>query len=248
MSSYSRVSNPKSHISDFQDTDTVALSSSLTVTKQSIGVASTSQGISGVDGILGIGPVALTYGTVGNTTYVPTISDNLKSQNKISTEIIGISYAPSNSYTSTNGELTFGGVDTSKYTGSITYAPITKTSPAKYYWGVDQTVTYGSSAVLSSTAGIVDTGTTLTLLATDAFKRYQNLTGATMDSTTGLLKITAAQYNKLQNLNFNIAGKTFAMTPNAQIWPRALNTYIGGTSSSIYLIIGNVSFFMLLMP
>ena len=191
---------------------------------------------------MGIGPVALTRGTVQSTNSVPTVTDNLKSQNKISTEIIGVSYNPTNMYTTTNGELTFGGVDSSKYTGAITYTPITKTSPAKFYWGIDQTINYGSSKILSSTAGIVDTGTTLVLLASDAFNKYKSMTGGTMDPNTGLLSITQEQYNNLQNLNFNIGGTTFPMTPNAQIWPRTLNTYIGGSVGSIYLIVGNVSF------
>lgn len=228
------------------DTDTFSFSSSLTINQQSIGVANTTQGFQGVDGILGIGPAALTYGTVQNTNNVPTVSDNLKSQNKITTEVIGISYNPSNQRSTSNGELTFGGTDSSKYSGAITYTPITKTAPARYYWGIDQTVTYGSTSILSSTAGIVDTGTTLILLASDAFARYQKATGGTMDSATGLLKITQAQYNNLQNLNFNVAGQTFSLTPNGQIWPRALNSYIGGSAGNIYLVVGNVSFIHIL--
>jgi saccharopepsin len=110
--------------------------------------------------------VALTEGTVSNTNTVPTVTDNLYSQGTISTEVIGIYYAPPSSDSDTNGELTFGGVDTSKTSGSIAYVPITSTSPASEYWGIDQSVTYGSSSILSSTAGIVDTGTTLVLLAT----------------------------------------------------------------------------------
>jgi hypothetical protein len=30
------------------------------------------------------------------------------------------------------------------------------------------------------------------------------------------------------------------LTPNGQIWPRSLNTYIGGTSTSIYSIINSI--------
>ena len=46
-------------------------------------------------------------------------------------------------------------------------SPITSTSPASAYVGIDQSITYGSSGttILSSTAGITDTGTTLVLLA-----------------------------------------------------------------------------------
>lgn len=48
------------------------------------------------------------------------------------------------------------------------YRPITSTSPASEFVGIDQAVTYGTdgASILALTAGIVDTGTTLTLLAT----------------------------------------------------------------------------------
>lgn len=44
---------------------------------------------------------------------------------------------------------------------------MTRTYPPKKYWGIDQSIRYGSSVrILDTTAGIVDTGTTLILLAT----------------------------------------------------------------------------------
>ena len=151
---------------------------------------------------------------------------------------------------------------------------MTSTSPASFYWGINQSVKYGSTTISSSVAGIVDTGTTLLYIAsgkplkhrlrnpvdatcTDAFSKYKSATGATADSATGLLKITSAQYANLQNLVFTIGGTTFTLTPNAQIWPvsinilfktytpsrllqRNLNTLIGGSANSIYLIVGNI--------
>ena len=70
----------------------------------------------------------------------------------------------------------------------------------------------------------------------DAFNRYKSATGAVLDNATGLLKITSAQFANLQSLFFTAGGSSFELTPNAQIWPRALNNMIGGTSDSIYLI------------
>lgn len=85
--------------------------------------------------------------------------------------------------------------------------PPASTKPANEFWGIDQTVTYGSgNTILSSAAGIVDTGTTLILLATDAFQEYQKLTGGVLDENTGLLRITVEQYANIQSLFFNIAG------------------------------------------
>ena len=87
----------------------------------------------------------------------------------------------------------------------MTFVPITSTSPASQYWGIDQDVTYGTdTSLLSGSAGIVDTGTTLLMIATDAFQAYQKATGATMDQTTGLLKISQSQFDNLQSLFFSI--------------------------------------------
>ncbi|KAI8994194.1 acid protease [Trametes punicea] len=217
--------------------DTVTLSSSLVVQNQSIGVASTSQGFSGVDGILGIGPVDLTVGTVSGNQPVPTVTDNLFAQGTIKNDTLGIFYQPTTQNDALNGELSFGGVDTSKITSDVTYVPITSTSPASAYWGINQDVTYGSGTeLLSDAPGIVDTGTTLLLLATDVFQAYQKATGATLDSTTGLLTVTEDQFANLQSLVFNIGGTNFEFTPNAQIWPRSLNSVIGGEEGKIYLV------------
>jgi hypothetical protein len=57
-----------------EHTDTVTLSPSLVITEQLIGASDYAEGFSGVDGILGIGPVALTAGTVMGKESVPTVS------------------------------------------------------------------------------------------------------------------------------------------------------------------------------
>jgi len=222
------------------DTDEVNLGSGLVITKQSIGVASSSQGFEGVDGIIGIGPVDLTEDTVKKTNTVPTVTDNLYSQGTISEEVIGIYFAPTTENGDVNGELTFGGVDTSKTTGAINYVPITETSPASEYWGIDQTISYGTTELLSS-AGIVDTGTTLVLLATDAFDKYQAaIPGAAVDENSGLLEIPSSSVNSLQTLNFNIGGTTYAFTAQDQLLDQSLNTYYGGSADAYYSVVADL--------
>jgi cathepsin E len=148
--------------------DQVTLASGLVIKSQSIGVATTSTGFDGVDGILGIGPVDLTSDTLSpdTSTLIPTVTDNLFSQGTITANEVSVSFEPATSDNQANGELTFGGTDSSKFTGSITFAPLTKTSPASEFWGINESITFGSTSILTSTAGIVDTGTTLILIAT----------------------------------------------------------------------------------
>ncbi|KAF8930621.1 hypothetical protein BGZ52_000891 [Haplosporangium bisporale] len=226
-------------------TDQVTLASGLVVSGQSIGVASTVKGFKDVDGILGLGPVDLTVGTLSPDTKstIPTVVDNLFTQGTISEHVCSIYFEPitDSSGTQENGQITFGGTDSSKYTGSITFAPITETSPANNYWGIDASFSYGrgETTILSTNAGIVDSGTTLLLLATDAFNAFQKATGGVKDSATGLLSITSEQLGSMKSLFVTISGVEYELTPNALIWPRSLNSAIGGSAGSIYLIVSD---------
>ncbi|KAJ6598192.1 aspartic peptidase A1 [Mycena vulgaris] len=244
--------------------DQVTIAPGLVIPNQSIGVATSSDGFEGVDGILGIGPVDLTEDTLSpaTTTLIPTVTDNLFRQGTITSNEIGISFEPTTQVEVVNGEITWGkgwiiltihyiyqilgGTDSSKFTGNINFTPVTATQPAAQFWGINQSVRYGASTtILTSTAGIVDTGeissgTTLLLLASNGFSAYTRATGAVADRTTGLLRITAAQFANLQSLFFTTNGVTLEFTANAQLWPRALNTAIGGQANLIYLIVANL--------
>jgi hypothetical protein len=216
--------------------DTFALSDQLVITNQSIGDATFADGFTQMDGVLGIGPVALTDGTITGSlapvTLVPTITDNLYSQGIISEEALGISFVPTTGASDElAGSLVFGAQDNSLYTGEITY-----TSQETDYWGISQTISYGGVEIMANSTGVVDTGTTLLYLPTDTFNTYMNATGGVFDQDTGLYEITEDQYNALEDLVFNIGGTDFALIPNAQIWPRSLNAVIGGEEGKIYLV------------
>ena len=112
------------------------------------------------------------------TSTIPTVTDNLFANGLITANEIGVSFEPTTQQSVVNGELTWGtfflfcffffmwwwkcypgGTDSTKFTGSISFTPITTTSPASGLWGINQSIRYGTSAtILSSTAGIVDTG------------------------------------------------------------------------------------------
>ena len=85
----------------------------------------------------------MTDGTIGGGGTVPTVTDNLFSQGTISQDLVGVSFVPTIDVNpDQNGELDFGAVDPSKFTGDITFVPITGTSPASAFWGIDQSITY----------------------------------------------------------------------------------------------------------
>ncbi|KAJ3973543.1 acid protease [Lentinula raphanica] len=221
--------------------ETVNVSPDLAVVNQSIGEAIESVGFDGVDGIMGFGPVDLTEGTLSSspTGTIPTVMDNLFSQGTISSETLGVFLAPTTEDDPVNGELSFGGVDTSKATGPMSF--FQSTLP---FWAISQSATFGDTTIMNLTTCVVDTGTTLVLLPDDTFTAYQDLTGGTPDANTGLLSITPAQLDNLQTLSFigtDVNGETqhFDLTPNAQLFPRALNTEIGGSADGIFLIVAS---------
>ncbi|KAG2076956.1 hypothetical protein BDR04DRAFT_1227692 [Suillus decipiens] len=59
----------------------------------------------------------------------------------------------------------------------------------------------------------------------DAYTKYQSATGATSDTVTGLLTISSTQYTLIPPVH-HFAQETYSLIPNAQIWPRSLNSNI----------------------
>ncbi|KAG2069731.1 acid protease [Suillus decipiens] len=240
--------------------DYVTVGPGLTVILQSIGVADETAGHRNYDGVIGIGPVALTVGSLRDlpTEPIQTITDSLFGQGAISENVLGIFFEP---YTrppsEVTGQITFGGTDPTKYNGNIEYAPTVNTGHSGKFWGVKSRITYNNREILRFTAGFVDSGATFIKIATDAYQKYQFLTGAVYDRAVKLLTIPEDKYDTLHNLDFHIGEarqfcqpaitplahhfvqQIYSLTPNAQIWPRSLNTMIGGKEDSIYLIVTN---------
>ncbi|KAI0333920.1 acid protease [Cubamyces sp. BRFM 1775] len=238
VSIYYRSGNSMSGV---EVTDTVELSPGLTITGQSIGVADTSAGFAPFDGVLGLGPVDLTIGLLDpdHTSQVATVTQNLYSQGTIGAEVVSMFFEPATEGIS--GELTFGGTDPTKFVGQMSYATITNSFPSSEYFGVNQYVSYTrSETLLSYNPGVFDVGTTLVLLATDALEKYMDMVGGVFDEDTQLYRITPAQYANLQSMFFTINALVCEFTANAQIWPRHLNSLIGGSSDYIYLIVGDI--------
>lgn len=97
-----------------------------------------------------IGPVDLTVGWLrftecrshsddflgtlspGQSSSIPTVTDNLFRQGTIPSNMVSISFEPPSSAQDANGELTWGGTDSSKFTGEITYTSVLKQLLCRY--------------------------------------------------------------------------------------------------------------------
>ncbi|KAJ7617169.1 putative cathepsin E [Roridomyces roridus] len=230
------VSYGSGEFSGTEFTDTVSVGGGITATKQSIGVAKSSEGFEGTDGIIGFGPEELTEDTVSGVSEVPTFMQNLVSQGIISTNVLGVSFAPltGSDEEDTNGELTFGGTDSTKFTGSITYT--TRIAP---YWGVSASkFAFGGTSLGTSTAsGIVDTGTTLIYIPTTLYTKFLSTAGGKLDNASGLVKFTT---KPTANFTFVIGGTTFTLTPTQYLVPTAQydNWEISGSGFYTYIADG----------
>ena len=76
----------------------MTLAANLVIKDQSLGSRIYSEGFEGVNGILGVGPVELTRGTLSSdkSATVPTVMNNLLLQGLIEKEVLGVYFAPPN--------------------------------------------------------------------------------------------------------------------------------------------------------
>ncbi|CZT13038.1 probable aspartic proteinase precursor [Rhynchosporium agropyri] len=209
----------------------------LTVTSQSIGAAFSATGFQGTDGILGLGPIGLTVNTVAATSTVPTFMNNLKAQRSITTEVLGVSFrsVSGRDTSSDNGVLTLGGVDTSQYTGPLTYFPKLQTGAAARHWGISiAKFTYGSVTLQSSATGIVDTGTTLIYIPDSAYNAFLAASGGRTDSVSGLASFTT---KPTSNFGVTFGSTTYTLTPDQYLIPTAQYSFFGVASGKYYALI-----------
>ncbi|KAF8317951.1 acid protease [Clavulina sp. PMI_390] len=187
-------------------------------------------------------------GTVSGVTTVPTFMDNLKSAGTISTEVLGVHFAPisGSDASDSNGALTLGGTDSTLYTGTLTWVPKSTVSPYSLYWGVDVgTITYGSTTLLASgDSAIVDTGTTLIYLPIAAYNKFLSATGGSTDSSSGLAMFTT---KPTQTITIHIGTGAFTLTPAQYLVPTAQYDNFGLTTGKYYSWINNGGLFQALV-
>ena len=115
-----------------------------------------------MDGILGLGRVG------ENTFKAPTLMEALRDAKLIPGMIFGVNLNRQVDGT-TDGEVNFGAVDTSKFTGALSY---TNTISDGKFWEipVDDVVVDGSALQLTGNTAVIDTGTSYMLLPPDDAK------------------------------------------------------------------------------
>lgn len=221
--------------------DDIALSDSASMKKVQFGVATSSQ--EQFAGILGIG-----YGNGFNIKYNNFV-DELALQNVTKTKSFSVALG---SKDEGQGVVVFGGVDTSKFTGTLAPLPIIPASKSPdgvaRYWVTLKSITHtgqgGNSASLAGKAMPVflDTGATLTLLPPDVTKAMATALNATGMDLNGFYTVDCGLAKMNGTIDFAFEGVTIRVPYNEIL--REMKTqppmcYLGVMASNMFVLLGD---------
>jgi cathepsin D len=126
-----------------------------------------------MDGILGLGR------TASNQIGTPTVMQVLDDKNLLQANILGI-HLQRNSDGAKDGQITFGGVDRSKFQGSLSYTATVSADSNLWEIPVDDVAVSGTSCKLAGRSAIIDTGTSYVLMPpADAKMLHAQIPGST---------------------------------------------------------------------
>ncbi|XP_058980600.1 lysosomal aspartic protease-like [Musca domestica] len=162
---------------------------------------------SNFDGIFG-----MAYQSLAEDNVVPPFY-NMYSQGLVDANMF--SFLLNRDGTSTDGgQLILGGVDSSLYTGDITYVPVS----TQGYWQFE--VTSGAikgQSICDNCQAIADTGTSLIVAPSDAYNTLNTEIGATYNEDDGNYYVDCSAIDSLPDVTFVIGGTTFTLPASAYI-------------------------------
>ncbi|XP_062053824.1 pepsin II-1 [Lepus europaeus] len=179
-------------------------------TNQIFGLSKTEPGITFLvapfDGILGLG-----YPSISASDATP-VFDNMWNQGLVSQDLFSV-------YLSSNGEkgsmVMFGGIDSSYYTGSLNWVPVSHEG----YWQITMdsvTINGETIACADSCQAIVDTGTSLLAGPTSAISKIQSYIGASKN-LLGENIISCSAIDSLPDIVFTINNVQYPLPASAYI-------------------------------
>ncbi|KAJ3276961.1 hypothetical protein HDV01_000013 [Terramyces sp. JEL0728] len=162
------------------------------------------------------------------------------------------SFYLSNSADGDFGEVTLGGVDTSKYTGSVAYFPlVSSTEWAFSVKGLTYAVGNATPKKASkiATQAIPDTGTTLLMLEQTVADSVNSDLGAQYDDTQQVYIIDCSVAQTGKPLKFNLGGSSFSIPASVYVvdagtddngQPLCISGVVSGADSSTPILFGDV--------
>ncbi|TDH10797.1 hypothetical protein EPR50_G00077340 [Perca flavescens] len=183
------------------------------------------------DGILG-----LAFQSIASDNVVP-VFDNMVSEGLVSQPMFSV-YLSSQS--EQGSEVVFGGVDSSHYTGQITWIPLTSAT----YWQISMdSVTINGQTVACSGGcqAIIDTGTSLIVGPTSDISNMNSWVGASTDQY-GDATVNCQNIGNMPDVTFTLNGNAFTIPASAYVSQTSYgcNTGFGQGGSDQLWILGDV--------
>uniref|UniRef100_A0A4W6CGJ8 pepsin A n=2 Tax=Lates calcarifer TaxID=8187 RepID=A0A4W6CGJ8_LATCA len=183
------------------------------------------------DGILG-----LAFQSIASDNVVP-VFDNMIKQGLVSQPMFSV-YLSGNS--EQGSEVVFGGVDSSHYTGQVTWIPLTSAT----YWQIKMdSVTINGQTVACSGGcqAIIDTGTSLIVGPTNDINNMNAWVGASTNQY-GEATVNCQNVQSMPDVTFTLNGHAFTVPASAYVSQNyyGCNTGFGQGGSDQLWILGDV--------
>ena len=188
--------------------DTVVIGGS-TIASQEFGIGYKS---SATEGVRGIGYPANEAVLAYTTTAYSNVPASMASQGIISSNAYSLWLDDLDAST---GSILYGGVDTSKFQGTLQTLPVQASRGTFRAFFVTLTgVSMGGSTIASNTATAVllDSGTSLTYLPNDVTNSIYSAVGAKYDSSRGIAYVSCSLANNAQTLDFTFSSPTISVS------------------------------------
>lgn len=112
------------------------------------------------------------------------------------------------------GELALGAANPARYTGNITWVPVS--SPV--YWSVaHSSIMYGTTTITGGSRAIIDTGTSLIIGPTSVISKLHQLMRASYNSSYGMYAVACSRVSSLPSITFNFGGKLLTLSSTQYI-------------------------------
>ncbi|XP_077542490.1 lysosomal aspartic protease-like [Haemaphysalis longicornis] len=191
------------------------------------------------DGLLGLG-----YPALAEDNVVP-VFDNMIKQKLLPKSVFSI-YLNRQPNAVPGGEIYFGDINKARYTGDITYTPVTK----KSYWQFrmeGMQVKKDKTFCIGGCDAVVDTGSSFIEGPKDEIERLNSYLRAT-ETPTGEWRVKCANIPKMPKIIFFIGGKQFTMTAEEYViqlqTPKKLKCFSGfavsDTPTKKFWVLGQV--------
>ncbi|PNI45160.1 PGA4 isoform 1 [Pan troglodytes] len=158
------------------------------------------------DGILG-----LAYPSISSSGATP-VFDNIWNQGLVSQDLFSVYLSADDK---SGSVVIFGGIDSSYYTGSLNWVPVT----VEGYWQITvDSITMNGEAIACAEGcqAIVDTGTSLLTGPTSPIANIQSDIGAS-ENSDGDMVVSCSAISSLPDIVFTINGVQYPVPPSAYI-------------------------------